>query len=168
MRCSYLMWQFVQMASTWKSSLRDSIYIQNKTKKNHQGSRKTTATRSSEKKGKKKKKPEKNVNIREERKKKKKNPDRTTTWVARRPGSRCDLGRARPGSSAWICLCRHSFFFFFFFYFFFFSFFLPFSPLFLHFGLHLGSLVLYFWVGNRVSKTQFPCRRHLDKLPHQI
>ena len=120
-----------------------------------------------------------NVFIKEE--KKKKNPE----TVARRLGSRCDLGspcdlgrgatwiyRARPVSPAWIwrglgrlelisissSSSSLSFFF---------SFFLHFLPLFLHFGLHFGSLIFYFWVRNRVLETRFPCRRHLEKVPHQ-
>ena len=103
--------------------------------------------------------------IREERKKKKK-PE----TVAQRPGSRCDLGSpgdldlspatyvAGLGRLELISISSSSSSLSFFF-----SFFLRFLPLFLHFGLHFGSLIFYFWVRNRVLKTRFPCRRHLEK-----
>ena len=35
------------------------------------------------------------------------------------------------------------------------------------FGLHFGSWIFYFWVRNRVLETRFPCRRHLEKVPHR-
>ena len=46
-------------------------------------------------------------------------------------------------------------------------FFLRFLLLFLHFGLHFGWLMFYFWVRNRVLETRFPCRRHLEKVPRK-
>ena len=107
-----------------------------------------------------------------EKKKRKKKPETPRPGRARRPGSRCDLDlRVRPVSPAWIwrglgwlklisissSSSSLSFFF---------SFFLRFLPL-LHFGLHFGSLIFYFWVRNRDLETRFPCRRHLEKVPRK-
>ena len=32
---------------------------------------------------------------------------------------------------------------------------------------YILALMIYFWVRNRVSKTRFPCRRHLEKVPRK-
>ena len=124
------------------------------------------------KKKKQKKTPEKKVFIREEGKKKKKKNHRQSRSDLGSP--RRELGRGarpRPVSPAWIwrglglelisissSSSSLSFFF---------SFFLRLLPLFLHFGLHFGSLIFYFWVRNRVLETRFPCRRHLEKVPRK-
>ena len=144
--------------------LRLDLHLKRKQKKNHKGST--------------------NVFIREERKKKKPREEgvhqrRKKKKKKTYKQSRSDLGRgatwiyrARPVSPAWIwrglgrlelisissSSSSLSFFF---------SFFLHFLPLFLHFGLHFGSLIFYFWVRNRVLETRFPCKRHLEKVPHQ-
>ena len=121
-----------------------------------------------------KKKPQGQHQRVHQRRKKKKKEKETQETVAQRPGFAARPGStraayvagldlARPGS-AWADL---HFFFFFFSFFFFFPFFLRFLPLFLHFGLHFGSLIFYFWVRNRILETRFPCRRHLEKVPHK-
>ena len=132
-------------------------------------------------KRKQKKKPQgQHQRVHQRRKKKKKNPE----TVAQRPRSRCDLGsprdlgrgatwiyRARPMSSAWIwhglgrlelisissSSSSLSFFF------------LSFCVFFRCFCIlgYILALMFYFWVRNRVLETQFPCRRHLEKVPRK-
>ena len=147
--------------------LRLDLHLKRKQKK----TTRAAPTCSSEKKE--KKNPETKVFIREERRKKKKKNQKQSCGDLVSPR---DLGcgatwvyHTQPMSSAWIwrslgrlelisISSSVSFFF---------SFFLHFLPLFLHFGLHFGSLIFYFWVRNRVLETRFPCRRHLEKVPHQ-
>ena len=84
-------------------------------------------------------------------------PGHAPAWVALRPGR--GLGHARPRSrAAWSCLSCIS---------------ISYSSLSFCWSTRPGffcCLVInnnYFQVRNRVLETRFPCRCHVEKVPHQ-
>ena len=124
-----------------------------KTKKTTTTTAKTTAKKTTKyvfiREEKKKKNPETRVAVRERR-------SRAATWAAWRPGS----------GAAWSCVAGsaslHLHFFFFF----------SFSLFFLSFCVFVVSTFWvinnnYFWIRNWALETRFPCRCHMEKVPHQ-
>ena len=87
---------------------------------------------------------------------------RARAWIACGPGSHDGLGRiAAWVCTVWSCLCYISIS----------SSSLSFFSFFPHFFFAISAFWVinnnYFWVRNWVLETRFPCRCHMEKVPHQ-